>query len=65
MAVDTRNKRASAIAIKQVFITLGPNPDGSIAAVGDRQQMAREYAGIAAGAHATSGMMIRHHHHGL
>lgn len=48
MAVDTRNKRASAIAIGLPFGRSFPLADGSLADAGDRQHIAYCYAGIAA-----------------
>jgi len=45
MAVDTRNKRYSAISFDQVYILGAPNPDNTID-VFDRQQIAHKYAGI-------------------
>ena len=66
MALDTRDRRLAAIGYKQPFIAAYPNPDGSLAAGADRQQIAREYPGVAAAAPALGNiMMIRHHHHGL
>lgn len=46
MAIDTRNKRGSAVGM--VSTTIYPNPDGTIIAA-DREQITRLYAGIAAG----------------
>ena len=66
MALDTRNRRLAAIGYKQPFIAAYPNPDGSLAAAADRQQVAGEYPGVAPAAPSPgSPMMIRHHHHGL
>ena len=45
MAVDTRNRRYSAISFDQIYILGAPNPDATID-VFDRQQIARKYAGI-------------------
>ena len=50
MALDTRDKRASSIGVAIPFGRLFPNPDGSLATVGDRQQSAMSYRGIAASA---------------
>ena len=47
MAIDTRNKRASAIAILLPWRWMLPAPDGTITS-SDRQQVAGIYAGIAA-----------------
>lgn len=49
MAIDTRNKRASVISLN-IAGGLFPNPDGSIANVPDRQEIAMLYAGISSGA---------------
>jgi len=46
MAIDTKAKRASALAFQSVWLTLPP-PDGTIGQ-GDRQNAARTYAGILA-----------------
>ena len=48
MAVDTRNKRASAISIGLPWRGLLPEPDGTIDQA-DRQQVALVYVGILAG----------------
>ena len=40
MAVDTRNRRASALLDGITY----PNPDGSLAFAGDRQHMAETFA---------------------
>jgi len=45
MAVDTRNKRASAIMCWRQ-IPIPPNPDGAISSSADRQQIGFAYAGI-------------------
>ncbi len=45
MAVDTRNKRASVIALALAFKWLAPNPDGALDSVGEREQSVRLYAG--------------------
>lgn len=47
MALDTRNKRASAFGWGLACCLVLPNPDGTIDAA-DRQQVALCYAGIAA-----------------
>lgn len=46
MAVDTRDKRASAISPRFQPGTVYPNPDGSLANQGDRQQIGTIYRGI-------------------
>lgn len=48
MAVDTRNKRASALACGLAFLTVLPAPDGLALDKGDRQQTAALYRGIEA-----------------
>ena len=48
MAIDSRDKRASAIAFVLPFIAIGATPDGDITSEADRQQMAWSYRGIAA-----------------
>jgi hypothetical protein len=47
MALDTRNKRGSAIGIMLPSRVVYPNPSGSLATVAFREQMAYSYAGIA------------------
>ena len=47
MALDTRNKRGSAIGIMLPSRAVYPNPSGSLATVAFREQMAYSYAGIA------------------
>jgi hypothetical protein len=49
MALDSRNKRGSALGIGLAALVVLPAPDGAIAQA-DRQQAAYSYAGIAAGA---------------
>lgn len=44
--LDSRNKRASALGIALAPGRVYPNPDGSLANQGDRQQMAYSYAGV-------------------
>ena len=51
MAVDTRNKRASAILFALPFGRVFPAPDGTIATA-DRKHIGFSYPGIAAGAPA-------------
>jgi hypothetical protein len=48
MAVDTREKRASIIGIGLAAALVLPAPDASVV-LGDRQQVAFTYMGIAAG----------------
>lgn len=48
MALDTRNKRASAIGIDSPWLRVWPNPDGAFDQA-DRQQIAGKYSGILAG----------------
>lgn len=43
MAVDTRNKRASALQFQQAFAVL-PNPDGTVAVQYDAWHVAKGYA---------------------
>lgn len=45
MAIDTRNKRASAIALRLPFGRVRPMPDGSLASAPDRRQLGASYAG--------------------
>lgn len=59
MAIDTRDKRSSAIHIGQPWRGQYPLPDSSINQA-DRQHVALLYRGIAAGgAAAVSGMIFR------
>lgn len=44
MAIDTRNKRASTIGLALPFVSVAPNPDGSLADAADRRQMSWLYA---------------------
>lgn len=46
MAVDTRNKRGSAIGFMLPGRVVYPNPSGSLSAVALREQIAYSYAGI-------------------
>jgi hypothetical protein len=46
VAVDTRNKRASAIQPGLLSFRIWPNPDGSLATIADRVHMGWLYAGI-------------------
>lgn len=48
MALDTRNRRASALACGLAFLTVLPAPDGLTLDQGDRQQVAALYRGILA-----------------
>lgn len=45
MALDTRNKRASAVGVTLAALVMLPAPDASIV-VADRQQVSACYAGI-------------------
>ena len=49
MAIDTRDKRASAAGVALVFLLQPPLPDSSIAGV-DKQHASNAYRGIAAAA---------------
>ena len=50
MALDTKQKRSSAIGINLPFVVLFPDPDGAVSQA-DRQDVGYSYAGIlAAGA---------------
>lgn len=49
MAIDTRDKRASAVGVGLPWRRVGPVPDGSLASAADRRQLAGCYAGLAAG----------------
>ena len=49
--LDSRAKRASSVQILKPYDMAPPLPDGSIDA-GDRQHIAKTYAGLAAGAPA-------------
>ena len=49
MAVDTRSKRQSACGVTLPWLRT-PAPDGSLAAVGDRQHIAWSYSGISSSA---------------
>lgn len=46
MAIDTRDKRASALARRLGFLVIGPTPDGAFSAA-DRAHLAGLYRGIA------------------
>lgn len=54
MAVDTRNKRASAVAFALPFGRVFPAPDGTIATA-DRKHIGFSYPGITAGSPASGG----------
>lgn len=45
MAVDTRDKRASALQVQMPTVQLFPSPTGSLATLEKRQFMANLYAG--------------------
>lgn len=56
MALDSRDKRASALGVAvATFALVLPNPDGAALNQGDRQQVAFCYRGIAASAAANLG----------
>lgn len=55
MALDTRNKRASAVGLALAWRMVLPHPDGTIATA-DRQQAALCYAGIDADAPTAVGV---------
>lgn len=59
MAVDTRDKRASALVWSEPSGRVLPNPSGTIGAPA-RLQAAYAYAGIAADAPAAGGALLRH-----
>ncbi len=46
MSLNTRNRRASAIGFLHPSVRVFPNPDGSLAAQEDRQQISWAYVGI-------------------
>ena len=50
MALDTRDKRASALGLGLAFLVVLPAPDGLALDQGDRQHVAARYRGIEAGA---------------
>jgi hypothetical protein len=50
MAIDTRDKRASAMQAGCEMDCIPPLPDGSLASEGDRIHTAYGYRGISAGA---------------
>ena len=50
MAVDTRDKRASALNYQSPVVWLFPNPDGAIDTQADRQFVGKVYPGILSGA---------------
>jgi hypothetical protein len=53
MALDTRNKRGSALNVGSPWRGILPEPDGAIS-LGDRQTVVFLYAGIEAGAGSES-----------
>jgi hypothetical protein len=53
MAIDSREKRAMAIAAGIPFIVITPLADGTISAA-DRQQLADVYPGVSVGAEQPS-----------
>jgi hypothetical protein len=48
MALDTRDRRASALACALSFLTVLPAPDGLALDQGDRQQVSALYRGVLA-----------------
>ena len=46
MPVNTRNKRASCLALDMLLGRVWPNPDASLANAPDRAQMAYKYASV-------------------
>lgn len=53
MAVDTRDKRDSAVGLSLPWRCRLPLPDGSLAATGDRLHLAYLYSGLGAAAATT------------
>lgn len=49
MAIDTAQKRRSALGIGQPWMVVPPAPDGSVSTQADRQHLAFSYSGILAG----------------
>lgn len=47
MAIDTRDKRMSVLSLGLPYARVLPNPDGSLSAVADREQLEFSYRGIA------------------
>ncbi|MGB1373814.1 MAG: hypothetical protein ACPG6R_11880 [Aequoribacter sp.] len=47
IAIDSLDKRSSCIGFVLPFMLLSPVPDGSLAIVADRQQIAYSYRGVA------------------
>ena len=58
MALDIRDKRASAIVIDKPYTVLLPLPDGSVDQP-DRQQLIWTYSGIFAGVIAIVAIVLR------
>ena len=48
MAIDSRDKRSSAVSMGRPFVLTGPVADGDIASTGDRQHMAFAYRAVEA-----------------
>lgn len=46
MAIDTRDKRASATAATLLWLVVAPTPDASLAAEADRRQIVGLYRGV-------------------
>jgi hypothetical protein len=59
MAIDTRNKRASAVNVALPFGRVAPDPDASLAVAPDRQQMGYVYAAALAIIEAAADYVIR------
>ena len=56
MALDTRNKRASALGIDSPFLRVFPNPSGTIDEAA-RQQISAKYSGISSGGIGASAIL--------
>lgn len=54
MAIDTRDKRFSMLAIGSGLFKAMPNPDGGFGSAADRQMLAYMYSGIVADAPTVS-----------
>jgi hypothetical protein len=68
VALDSRNKRASAINVGMPWRMILPIPDGNVANEADRKHTAYQYAGITNAEVPEEGAPIRHiyhykHHH--
>lgn len=58
MAVDTRDKRASALKVAMPWRSMLPLPDGAALNQGDRQHVAFLYRGIAASAVTVATLVV-------